>query len=79
MIYYFAEIQDPCSFREAERIEAKNLVAAKQMASKRQAFQDTGLVIGTRVDEQGFIPTDAILSAKWDGHWTDASDAEDED
>lgn len=78
MIYYFAEVQNPNSFREAEKLTAKNLVAAKQMASKRQAFHDTGLVIGSRVDDQGFIPPDAVLSAKWDGHWTDA-DAEDED
>ena len=78
MIYYFSEVQNPNSFREAEKLTAKDLVAAKQMASKRQAFQNTELVIGTKVNEDGFILPDDILSVKRDGRWIDSND-EDED
>ena len=78
MIYYFAEVQNPNSFREAEKLTAKNLTAAKQMASKRQAFQNTELVIGTKVNSDGFILPDDILSVKRDGRWIDSND-EDED
>lgn len=74
MIYYFAEVQNPNSFREAEKLTAKNLTAAKQMASKRQAFQNTELVIGISVNEDGFILPNDILSVKRDGRWIDAPD-----
>ena len=74
MDFYFAEIQNPNSFREAEKLTAKNLTAAKKMASHRQAFQNTELVIGTKVNSDGFILPDDILSVKGDGRWIDAED-----
>ena len=44
--YYFAEVGNPNSYRQAEKIEAENLTAAKRMASRRQVFLDTCLKIG---------------------------------
>ena len=67
MTYYVAEIQNADSYREAEKIEAKNLTAAKRIASRSQCFEGTILEIAESVNEQGFI-TDPI-ARKENGRW----------
>ena len=53
--YYFAELQNAGSYRQAEKLKATSLRAAKREASMRQAFQGTTLEIGNSVSEDGFI------------------------
>ena len=53
--YYFAEVGNINSYRQAEKIEAENLTAAKRLASRRQVFLDTCLKIGWGLDSNGFI------------------------
>lgn len=53
--YYFAEIQNAGSYRQAEKLKATSLRAAKREASMRQVFQGTTLEIGNSVNEDGFI------------------------
>ena len=53
--YYFAEFQNAGSYRQAEKLKAKSLRAAKREASMRQAFYGTVLEIGCEVNEDGFI------------------------
>ena len=67
MTYYVAEIQNAGSYREADKIEASSLAAAKRIASRNQCFQGTVLEIGESVNEQGFI-TDPI-ARKENGRW----------
>lgn len=67
MKFYVAEVQNVNSVREAEEISAKDLTEAKRKASRGQAFYGTVLVIGTEIDENGFI-TDPMVykeSGKW--------------
>lgn len=54
-VYYFAELQNAGSYRQAEKLKATSLRAAKREASMRQAFQGTTLEIGNNVNEDGFI------------------------
>ncbi len=67
MKFYVAEVQNVNSVREAEEISAKDLTEAKRKASRGQAFCGTVLVIGTEIDENGFI-TD-LLVYKENGKW----------
>ena len=53
--YYFAELQNAGSYRQAEKLKATSLRAAKREASMRQVFQGTVLEIGNSVNEDGFI------------------------
>lgn len=53
--YYFAELQNSGSYRQAEKLKATSLRAAKREASMRQVFQGTTLEIGNSVSEDGFI------------------------
>ena len=53
--YYFAELQNSGSYRQAEKLKATSLRAAKREASMRQVFQGTVLEIGNSVNEDGFI------------------------
>ena len=53
--YYFAELQNAGSYRQAEKLKATSLRAAKREASMRQVFQGTTLEIGNNVNEDGFI------------------------
>lgn len=53
--YYFAELQNAGSYRQAEKLKATSLRAAKREASMRQVFQGTTLEIGSSVSEDGFI------------------------
>lgn len=68
--YYFSEVGNPSSYRQAEKIEAENLTAAKRMASRRQVFLDTCLKIGWGLDSNGFI--NGVLAIKEPGKkWKD--------
>lgn len=53
--YYFSEVDSLNSYRQATKIEAESLTAAKKMASRRQVFQGTCLKIGWGLDSNGFI------------------------
>ena len=53
--YYFAEFQNAGSYRQAEKLKATSLRAAKREASMRQVFQGTVLEIGNSVNTDGFI------------------------
>ncbi len=64
-IYYFSEVDNLNSYRQAEKIEAESLTVAKKIASRRQAFQGTSLKIGWGIDSQGFI--DEVLAVKEPG------------
>lgn len=68
MTYYVAEVNSINSYRKAEKIEAKNLAAAKRVASKMQAFYDTVLYIGETVNDEGFIVHP--VACKSNGRWT---------
>ena len=66
-VFYIAEMQNPQSYREAEKVFAKDLASAKALASKAQCFQGTTMVIGREIDDNGFI-TDVICT-KVNGKW----------
>lgn len=68
MTFYFAEIQNNGSMRKAEKICASSLKGAKNIASKRQAFEGTILVISSKVSPEGYI-TDPICKKIGD-RWT---------
>lgn len=70
MIYYAAEVQNYGSFRKAEKLKATNLRAAKREASLNQVFQGTTLVLGTDVNEDGFI-LDPIARKEDGQRWED--------
>ena len=63
--YYFSEVSNPNSYRQAEKIEAENLTAAKRMVSRRQVFLETWLKIGWGLDSNGFI--NEVLAIKEPG------------
>lgn len=65
--FYIAELQNPFSFRKAEKILAKSLASAKRKASKMQCFYGTVLEIGFQVDKNGFIlePISQKINGKW--------------
>ncbi len=68
--YYFSEVGNLNSYRQAEEIEAENLTAAKRMASRRQVFLNTCLKIGWGLDGNGFI--NEVLAIKEPGKkWKD--------
>jgi hypothetical protein len=52
--YYIAETQNSGSIRKAEKIEAKNLSAAKRKTTMEQVYQGTTLSIFSNIDENGY-------------------------
>ena len=68
--YYFAELQNAGSYRQAEKLKATSLRAAKREASMRQVFQGTVLEIGNSVNTDGFI-TKPIARKEAGKHWED--------
>lgn len=65
--YYISELQNAHSYREATKIEAKNLTQAKRKASRMQCFYGTVMEIGLSVNESGFIlnPISRKINNKW--------------
>ena len=53
--YYFAEFQNAGSYRQAEKLKATSLRAAKREASMRQVSCEATLVLGTSINEGGGI------------------------
>ena len=68
--YYFAELQNAGSYRQAEKLKATSLRAAKREASMRQVFQGTTLEIGNSVNDDGFI-LNPIARKEVGKHWED--------
>ena len=68
--YYFAELQNAGSYRQAEKLKATSLRAAKREASMRQAFYGTVLEIGCEVNEDGFI-LNPVARKEVGKHWED--------
>lgn len=56
---------------EAEALKASNLISAKREASRKSCFYWTTLVIGTELNEDGFIKPESVLTSKIDGKWED--------
>ena len=70
--FYFSEVANLHSYREAEPLKANTLSAAKREASRKRAFFGTFLYIGTYIDEQGFIIEP--LTVKTKEGWRDITD-----
>ena len=68
--YYFAEFQNAGSYRQAEKLKACSLRAAKREASMRQVFYGTVLEIGCEVSEDGFI-LDPVTRKEVGKQWKD--------
>lgn len=68
---YFAEVSDVGSNRKAEPLRAKTLTAAKREASRRPCFYCTCLIIGTELNEHGFIKPECVVATKVSGKWMD--------
>lgn len=62
--FYFSEVANLHSYREAEPLKANTLSAAKREASRRRAFCGTFLYIGTYIDEHGFIIEPLMVKTK---------------
>ena len=69
MKLYMSELMNANALSKAEPLKAKDLTAAKREASRKQAFQDTVLELGTEVDEEGFLRN--VVSCKENGRWED--------
>lgn len=71
MSYYLAEVQNNSGYnsRRAELLKAENLTAAKREASKKAAFYNTDLCIGTKLTSdfrlQNLISIKDSDSKKW--------------
>lgn len=55
MTFYFTEIHEDGSMKKAEKISAKNLKGAKNIASKNKVFTNTVLVISSKISSEGYI------------------------
>ena len=71
-VFYFSEVSNLNSYREAEPLRANTLSAAKREASRKKSFFGTFLYIGTHIDEQGFIIEP--LTVKTREGWRDITD-----
>ena len=67
--YYIMETT-PGGYREAKKIHATSLTAAKRAASRGQVFYGTELLIGLSVDENGFVRK-PIAVKHVGGEWVD--------
>lgn len=70
--FYFSEVSNLNSYREAELLKARTLSAAKREASKKRAFEGTFLYIGNSIDRNGFIIEP--LSVKTKEGWRDITE-----
>jgi hypothetical protein len=69
--YYFAELQNRNSYRQAEKIRAPSLAHAKRIARSDKMFQGTVIEIGDSVNSDGFIlnPTCIHENGRWRDVW----------
>lgn len=70
--FYFSEVSNLNSYREAEPLKANTLAEAKKEASRTRAYLWTYLYIGTYINEQGFIIDPVAVKTK-EG-WRDITD-----
>ena len=70
--FYFSEVANLNSYREAESLKANTLSAAKREASRKKAFYGTFLYIGNSIDQNGFIIEPIAVKTK-EG-WRDITD-----
>jgi hypothetical protein len=66
--YYFSELQNRNSYRQAEKIRAASLADAQRIALSQQYFQGWVIEIGDNVNDDGFIlnPTCIYENGRWD-------------
>ena len=62
--FYFSEVANLHSYREAEPLKANTLSAAKREASRKKAFFGTFLYVGTHINEQKFIIDPVAVKTK---------------
>lgn len=67
MTFYVSEVQGFACRRESRTIQAKNLRAAKMIATRDRCFCDTTLIIGTKIDENGFLDPGGIVATNGGG------------
>ena len=73
--YYFAEVQNANSHREAEPLESDNLNDATSEALEKSVFQGTVLKIGTEIIEDNkFLHPAHIVAVKYPGEPWDIAD-----
>lgn len=70
--FYFSEVANLHSYREAEPLKTNTLSAAKREASKKRSFFGTFLYIGNSIDRNGFIIDP--LSVKTKEGWRDITE-----
>lgn len=70
-IYYMMETSNANAFCKAEPLKAQNLTAAKREASRKAAFYDTVLTIGTELNDEGFLVPSGNVAIKSLGIWYD--------
>lgn len=70
--FYFSEVANINSYREAEPLKANTLSAAKREASRKRSFVGTFLYIGNSIDQNGFIIDP--LSVKTKKGWRDITE-----
>ena len=63
-VYYFSEVANLHSYREAEPLKAQTLASAKREASKKRSFFGTFLYIGNSIDRNGFIIDPVAVKTK---------------
>ena len=68
--YYFAELQNAGSYRQAEKLKATSLRAAKREASMRQVSCAATLVLSTSINEGGVI-VNPIARKEAGKYWED--------
>ena len=68
--YYFAELQNAGSYRQAEKLKATSLRAAKREASMRQVSCAATLVLSTSINEGGII-VNPIARKEAGKYWED--------
>lgn len=67
-VYYFTEVENLNSYRQAERIKADSITSAKRIASRHQVFSNTWLKLGLSTDNNGFIKN-LIAVKNTQGRW----------
>lgn len=70
-IYYMMETGNANAFCKAEPLKAQNLTSAKREASRKAAFYDTVLTIGTELNDEGFLVPSGNVAIKSLGIWYD--------
>lgn len=67
--YYLAEVQKNAGFktRKARKLNADNITSAKIEARRNQCFEGTDLIIGSEIDDDGYLKN--VLYSFRRGYW----------